>query len=307
MIFLGLGSNLGDRETLLRQAIGKLSEKLGKPVAVSSFHETAPVGFVSAHRFLNAVVAFNASIEPFALLDFTQEIERELGRSRKSVNGEHFDRTMDIDILFLGDTVLSSERLTIPHPHIASRRFVLEPLAEIAPAFVHPVLHLPIQAMLHASLAPRLFRLSAEMLSGVTSDTVFRTDEIISAVNRLLPQLTAHPLLHTPESLRRLVASERTEVWLVCDEASGICGMASLCLCESPTGLKAWVEDVVTDESVRRRGYGRLLLCRLIEEARGCGAKGIYLTSRPERIAANALYRSLGFEPRETNVYCMKF
>ena len=92
MIFLGLGSNLGDRETLLRQAIGKLSEKLGKPVAVSSFHETAPVGFVSAHCFLNAVVAFNASIEPFALLDFTQEIERELGRNRKSVNGEHFDR-----------------------------------------------------------------------------------------------------------------------------------------------------------------------------------------------------------------------
>ncbi|MGM9693660.1 MAG: 2-amino-4-hydroxy-6-hydroxymethyldihydropteridine diphosphokinase [Alloprevotella sp.] len=307
MILLGLGSNLGDRAAMLREAIRRLSERLGSPVAVSSFLETEPVDFVSSHRFLNAAVAFEASMEPFALLDFTQEIERDLGRSRKSENGEHFDRTIDIDILFLGDTVLSSERLTIPHPHIASRRFVLEPLAEIAPDFVHPVLHRSLHAMAYAPLAPRVFRLSAKMLSGGASAADLRPANLTDAVNRLLPQLTAHPVLHTPDSLRRLVANGCTEVWFIEDDANGICGMASLCLCTSPTGRKAWIEDVVTDESVRRRGYGKLLLLQLIRRARLRKAKGVYLTSRPERVAANTLYRSLGFEPRETNVYCMKF
>lgn len=137
--YLALGSNLGDRALLLAEARRLLTERVGEPIAASSLIETEPVGFDSPHRFLNQVVSVRTTLEPEELLKETAEIERELGRERKSVGGQYADRTCDIDILFLDDLIYRSASLEIPHPKLRERLFVLEPLAEIAPDMVDPV------------------------------------------------------------------------------------------------------------------------------------------------------------------------
>ena len=139
-IYLGLGTNLGDRQENLTRAIEALSLALGTCKAQSSFLETEPWGFESENGFLNCVVAFDTELTPTELLDTTERIERELGRTVKSTCGNYHDRLIDIDILLYGDTVMKSERLTIPHPLMHLRDFVLMPLAEIAPDTVHPTL-----------------------------------------------------------------------------------------------------------------------------------------------------------------------
>ena len=139
-IYLGLGTNLGDRQENLTRAIGLLSLALGTCKAQSSFMETEPWGFESENGFLNCVVAFDTELTPTELLDTTERIERELGRTVKSTGGNYHDRLIDIDILLYGNTVIESERLTIPHPLMHLRDFVLAPLAEIAPDTVHPTL-----------------------------------------------------------------------------------------------------------------------------------------------------------------------
>ena len=139
-IYLGLGTNLGDRQENLTRAIEALSLALGTCKALSSFMETEPWGFESENGFLNCVVAFDTELTPTELLDTTERIERELGRTVKSTCGNYHDRLIDIDILLYGNTVIESERLTIPHPLMHLRDFVLKPLAEIAPDMVHPTL-----------------------------------------------------------------------------------------------------------------------------------------------------------------------
>ena len=139
-VYIALGANLGDRDAAMHQAIEALDERIGPLVKCSSFYETAPVDFDSEHLFLNAVALFETALPPMALLEETQTIEREMGRTRKSHNGVHYDRCIDIDLLLLGDTVVTSPRLVLPHPHLHERTFVLQPLAEIAPGLVHPVL-----------------------------------------------------------------------------------------------------------------------------------------------------------------------
>ena len=139
-IYLGLGTNLGDRQENLTRAIEALSLALGTCKAQSSFMETEPWGFESENGFLNCVVAFDTELTPTELLDTTERIERELGRTVKSTCGNYHDRLIDIDILLYGNTVIESERLTIPHPLMHLRDFVLAPLAEIAPDTVHPTL-----------------------------------------------------------------------------------------------------------------------------------------------------------------------
>lgn len=147
-VYLGFGSNLGDRRSnILRASDLLLSEGL-KPAAFSSLIETAPVGFASPHAFLNAVGEYLTSLSPSAVLAATQRVERALGRTRKSVGGVYADRPIDIDILFYDDLRLSTPTLTIPHPLIAERRFVLEPLAEIAPGMRHPLTQLTPREML---------------------------------------------------------------------------------------------------------------------------------------------------------------
>lgn len=139
-VYLGLGTNLGNKEANLRTAIYKLQERIGKQVSLSSFYETAPWGFESDHSFLNAAIGLETSLSPIEILHITQEIEKELGRTKKSVNGSYSDRLIDIDILLYDTLVLQTPELTIPHPLMTERDFVMKPLIEIAGNVIHPTL-----------------------------------------------------------------------------------------------------------------------------------------------------------------------
>jgi 2-amino-4-hydroxy-6-hydroxymethyldihydropteridine diphosphokinase len=134
-VYLGLGANLGDRKQNLSRALDLLSQHV-KIEKVSSVYETEPVGFEHQPLFLNAVCRVNTELKPERLLRQAKQIESKLGRKSTFPNAP---RLIDIDILFYDDRVLSTEDLTVPHPRLAERAFVLVPLAEIAPDFVHPV------------------------------------------------------------------------------------------------------------------------------------------------------------------------
>lgn len=140
-IYLGLGTNTGNREENLTSAIEELSQMSGSYISKSAFVETEPWGFDSSNKFLNCAVALETDIPPLVLLDMTESIERKLGRTVKSANGVYHDRIIDIDILLYGNMVINSERLTIPHPLMHKRDFVLFPLCEIAAEVKHPVLN----------------------------------------------------------------------------------------------------------------------------------------------------------------------
>lgn len=131
--FLGLGTNLGDRRDNLLRAVEYINEQAGHVLACSSFIETEPWGFSSDNAFLNAVIEIDTSLTPHNLLHATQEIERAMGRTHKSLDGMYTDRIIDIDILLYEDLKISDTKLTIPHPLIWQRSFVYGPLLEIAP------------------------------------------------------------------------------------------------------------------------------------------------------------------------------
>ena len=137
-VYLGLGTNIGNKKENLTRAIEALSLALGHYTALSSFIDTAPWGFESDNTFLNCAVSFETVLLPEELLGTTERIERELGRTVKSTGGTYHDRVIDIDILLYGNETIDTPRLTIPHPLMHLRDFVLEPLAEIAPEVVHP-------------------------------------------------------------------------------------------------------------------------------------------------------------------------
>ena len=133
-LYLSLGSNLGDRAENLHRAIALIGERVGEVQRVSSFIETEPWGFESKHPFLNAACLVLTTLSPEECLDATQQIERELGRKRKSKNGVYHDRPIDIDLLMYNDITLSTPRLTLPHPRMKERDFVMIPLREILPS-----------------------------------------------------------------------------------------------------------------------------------------------------------------------------
>ena len=144
-VYLGLGTNLGDKEQNLRDAVQKIEEQVGKIVSLSAFYVTAPWGVSSDNSFLNAAACVETKLSPLEVLQETQMIEKELGRTQKSVNRMYSDRLIDIDLLLYEDLVLSvisasGVELTLPHPLMTERDFVMKPLAEIAPGLVHPVL-----------------------------------------------------------------------------------------------------------------------------------------------------------------------
>lgn len=151
-VFLGLGSNLGNREALLRQSIQEIKKQIGNISLQSAFYVTEPWGFQSEHPFLNAVVCCETSLTPLQVLDRTQQIEKQLGRTRKSENRQYTDRPIDIDLLLYDDLILQTPRLTLPHPLMHQRRFVLEPLAQIAPGLMHPVLGQTISELLQQQI-----------------------------------------------------------------------------------------------------------------------------------------------------------
>ena len=132
-VYLGLGTNLGDKELNLRVALQKIEERIGKIISLSAFYATA--------------VGVETVLSPVGILESTQRIEQEIGRLHKSRDGVYSDRLIDIDLLLYGDKILQDERLIVPHPLMTDRKFVLEPLAEIAPDVVHPVFHKTIKEL----------------------------------------------------------------------------------------------------------------------------------------------------------------
>ncbi|MCX6249880.1 MAG: 2-amino-4-hydroxy-6-hydroxymethyldihydropteridine diphosphokinase [Bacteroidetes bacterium] len=136
-VYLLLGSNLGDRHRILEEAKTAIKLRLGRIATCSSIYETGPWGFTAEHLFLNQVIRIETVLNPENLLRTIMDIEEIFGRKRNEQSYE--SRTLDIDILFYADEIIKSEGLTIPHPLIPDRKFVLIPLAEIAPNLIHPV------------------------------------------------------------------------------------------------------------------------------------------------------------------------
>lgn len=147
--YIGLGSNLGDRELKLLMAVAELGKLPGTRVTgVSQFYETEPVGGVPQDNFYNAVARIITTLSPFLLLDELKRVETEVFQRKSSKRWGR--RSMDLDILLYGELVLETDRLTIPHPRLAERRFALQPLSDLAPDLVHPVLGKSVAQLLAA-------------------------------------------------------------------------------------------------------------------------------------------------------------
>ncbi len=157
-VFLGLGSNLGDREAAIASAIERLGERGFRTTLRSSLWLTEPVGGPPQGMFLNAVVGGETELGPEALLEACLATEREMGRVRAERNGP---RTIDVDILLYGSERRDAPGLVIPHPRLHERRFVLAPLAEVAPRLVHPLLATTAAALLARCPDPSFVRLHA--------------------------------------------------------------------------------------------------------------------------------------------------
>jgi 2-amino-4-hydroxy-6-hydroxymethyldihydropteridine diphosphokinase len=136
--YLLLGGNLGDREANLKKAIELLNDKIGNVIAISSLYETAAWGKTDQPAFLNQAVSLRTRLTALEVLEHALNIEQELGRVRKDKWGE---RLIDIDLILFGDEIINiPDKLQVPHPHMQDRKFVMEPLAEIAPEVIHPLL-----------------------------------------------------------------------------------------------------------------------------------------------------------------------
>lgn len=288
-----IGSNLGNRAEWLGKAVERLDTEVGRVEKVSKYYETEPVGFESVHRFLNAAVILHTTLSPEELLEVTRRIECGLGRIHKSTDGRYADRTIDIDLLLVDEERRETPGLTLPHPHMTERRFVLEPLCEIEPGLQHPLRRQTVKELLQ------------ELNRGAISELKAgeETPEMCAALKRLLTQLSPESIPVCVETLREITTAPDVKIYLLRDEEGTVQGMATLSTDRLLTGTKAWIEDVVVDKACRGRGYGRQLVRYLVEAAREAGAKSVNLTSRPGREEANRLYRSEGFVKRETNVY----
>lgn len=145
-VFLLLGSNLGDRFKQIELAIDQIDQKVGFITAKSSVYETEPWGTDEPLPFLNMVIRVSTLLDPQQVLDRVLEIEKALGRQRSNFRNQ--PRTIDIDILLCGDSIISTKQLTVPHERMHLRRFVLEPLNEIAPSAIHPVFKKSVKVLL---------------------------------------------------------------------------------------------------------------------------------------------------------------
>ena len=144
-VFLLLGANLGEREVTLAKATQLIAERISPITAQSHLYQTAPWGVIDQPAFLNQVIRLETEFTPDEVLAQTLEIEKQLGRERRLRWGA---RVIDIDMLYYEDVILETKNLHLPHPRLHQRRFTLVPLAEIAPDFVHPVLHRTNQELL---------------------------------------------------------------------------------------------------------------------------------------------------------------
>ena len=144
-VYLQLGSNIGDRLDNLDQSIKIITERIGNVLEKSSVYESTPWGVENQRNFLNQVIFVKSNFDPYTILDLVLQIEKDMGRIRIEKWGE---RIIDIDILFIDDLIIESENLCIPHEFIAKRKFVLQPMCEIAPVFIHPKLNKTISQLL---------------------------------------------------------------------------------------------------------------------------------------------------------------
>ena len=144
-VYLQLGSNIGERLDNLNQSIKIITERIGNVLEKSSVYESTPWGVENQRNFLNQVIFVKSNFDPYAILDLVLQIEKDMGRIRIEKWGE---RIIDIDILFIDDLIIESENLCIPHEFIAKRKFVLQPMCEIAPGFIHPKLNKTISQLL---------------------------------------------------------------------------------------------------------------------------------------------------------------
>lgn len=135
-----MGSNIGNGKELIEQAYALLEERIGPITHKSALYTTAPMGFESNNLFTNSAICLQTTHSAIDVLHLTQQIEKELGRMHKSVNLQYADRSMDIDILYYNLEQINQEDLIVPHPRMHTRRFVLEPLCEIAPTLKHPII-----------------------------------------------------------------------------------------------------------------------------------------------------------------------
>ena len=147
ILYLSLGSNLGDRGKMIELALGLITEEIGTIMQRSSLYETEPWGFTSKKKFLNLVVRVETRLSPETVMQKILGIERRCGRTRSGK--KYTSRTMDIDILFFDDLIVESDLLKIPHPKLAERKFVLVPLDEIAHGFIHPVMSKTVRELLY--------------------------------------------------------------------------------------------------------------------------------------------------------------
>lgn len=139
-VYLGLGSNLGDKVELLMSAVRNIQIRIGYIEALSPLYETLPEGFESDNTFVNAACLVKTKLSAEEVLECTQVIERELGRRSKSINEVYSDRCIDIDILLYDSSIVELPHLIIPHKHLHERKFVLQPLSDIASEIVHPII-----------------------------------------------------------------------------------------------------------------------------------------------------------------------
>ena len=146
-VYLLLGGNLGNKRDIFAQAKQLISQQIGRVTGQSAIYETEPWGFESSDLFWNQVLEITTTLTPVEVLAQTQQIENTLGRIRKS--DQYVSRIIDIDILFIGDLVIQTEKLIIPHPRIQERRFALVPLCELVPALLHPVFEKTIEQLLN--------------------------------------------------------------------------------------------------------------------------------------------------------------
>ncbi|MFN8256649.1 MAG: 2-amino-4-hydroxy-6-hydroxymethyldihydropteridine diphosphokinase [Bacteroidales bacterium] len=138
-VYLGLGSNQGDRLSYLQQATQAIENEIGELRKSSSYYETEPWGFEDENKFINQVIEISTDLSPVKILNHILLIEKHLGRVREKNENGYSGRIIDIDILFYENHVVDIQGLTIPHPYICNRMFVLKPLCEIAPQLVHPI------------------------------------------------------------------------------------------------------------------------------------------------------------------------
>ena len=161
VIYLALGSNLADRTSYLKAAVSGLMRHGVEMIRSSSLYHTEPKELLDQPWFLNSVLEAAATLQPRNLLEVCLEVERENGRIRAESNGP---RTLDVDIIFYGDQIVETPELVVPHPRYVTRRFVLEPLAEIAPSFRDPVRKITVRELLAASTDPAIVRMAGPPL-----------------------------------------------------------------------------------------------------------------------------------------------